>query len=790
MINAFNALSAPESDSRGPDLLELGKSAQSKEEPEDNQNFVLQLYDALSQHFTPERCPYDWESIVVNLRVNWWELYETDNNDTALCFGLFLMISKLGSPSTTSTDCLWRDIQVCVSKTKQVAFEPQLQPTISDLSGAGSSVHSQKDTDQSCSSSETEAIDDFCHNLEDFTTAQLRFEYAKDFTFQRKTLPQRKFLRSSMGIPLSSLIGTEKLTEKMKLSLSFLLVRTFWQYCESEWMQDDWSKESVHFMLDTVDGSPKVVSVHEPFLQARFNRNSQSNNLEKSSEQKRPLNRKRKYRKTHGNLKAQNRTHQYPKLLALGIMLLEIELDRKLEDLATPDEEESDVVTLRHGMATDVLNNPALWPSKGVWTPVKESVDICIKADTDVLGSFEQELRHNFYRRVVGPFKAFLALAWSDADYQRMDPIMIDDAIKSKTGGSGVNGSSPKAETTTALQTGPKLLIGTTMSENAQFTSADWFAKLDDLNAVLQITQKKRDEHSKRIKIAILDTGIQETYYQTDQSFTKSIKAYKDFVSGDDTKRQDGTGHGTSCIRLLQKVYEHAEIYVGRVFEGSHATEATKSIMKKAIEFATSKDKGWGIDVICLPSGFESEYQPITNAISDAKHAKILIFAAASNYGNTAGIFFPAWRFRYFDLFCLFSTTAGAKPASLFNPAPVDDAFNFAILGEDIQLPDTAPLNGTSFSTIIAAGVAAHILDFSMHPDTRSKIPSNETLRQVDGMSAVFATMSVRENKYHCLTPWTLLGGMTPQEYDEEEIRTAICQTISEALKNRNKIRV
>jgi hypothetical protein len=141
-------------------------------------------------------------------------------------------------------------------------------------------------------------------------------------------------------------------------------------------------------------------------------------------------------------------------------------------------------------------------------------------------------------------------------------------------------------------------------------------------------------------------------------------------------------------------------------------------------------------------------------------------------------------------LFCLFSTTAGAKPVSPFNPAPVDDAYNFAILGEDIQLPNTKPLHGTSFSTIIAAGVAAQILDFSMHPDTRSKIPNNEILRQVDGMSAVFATMSARENKYHCLTPWTLLDGMTPQEFDEKDIRIAICQTISAALKNRHKSRV
>ena len=99
------------------------------------------------------------------------------------------------------------------------------------------------------------------------------------------------------------------------------------------------------------------------------------------------------------------------------------------------------------------------------------------------------------------------------------------------------------------------------------------------MNYVLRITQRKRDELSRTVKVAILDTGIEEAYYQNDLSSTKSIKGYKDFVSGNDNARQDGTGHGTSCVRLLQKAYEDAEIYVGRVFETRDATPETKDYM-------------------------------------------------------------------------------------------------------------------------------------------------------------------------------------------------------------------
>lgn len=435
MINAFNDLSAPESESRGPDLSELTKLATSNEDFEDNQSFVLQLYEALSQHFMPDRCPYDWKSIIVNLRLNWWEFSKEDDT---LCFGLFVMIREKNILDDSATNWHWQDLQVCVSKRKQVAFDvpstraPNLLEPLEDsqedcLPNAEETSHGSRDTDQISSSDENEA-DELCRYLVKRTVAQYRFEYATDFKLQKSSQPERPFLRSSMGISLDDLIGTGKLGDKMKLSLSFILVRTFWQYCESDWMQNDWSKESLYFMFDMVDGYPRFISIHEPFLQARFNKSDHGGKMRQSTEPSKFSNRKKKFRNTSHGTKVRTRTHQFPKLLALGIMLLEIELDRKLESLASQDGEDPDIVNIRHNMATKVLNNQDLWPPKDIWKSVKESIEICIKADTEVLGSVEKDLRHNFYRRVVGPFKAFLALAWSDADYQRMDSVVIDNA--------------------------------------------------------------------------------------------------------------------------------------------------------------------------------------------------------------------------------------------------------------------------------------------------------------------------------------------------------------------------
>lgn len=183
----------------------------------------------------------------------------------------------------------------------------------------------------------------------------------------------------------------------------------------------------------------------------------------------------------------------------------------------------------------------------------------------------------------------------------------------------------------------------------------------------------------------------------------------------------------------------------------------------------------------------KDEHNAISTAISHAREKKVLVVAAASNLGNTAAIVFPAELYQSFELFCMFSTTALVKPTCSFNPSALADAkYNFAILGEGIEFPpDTKLHRGTSFSTIIAAGIAAQIIDFARHPKVHAQVPEHERLREVFGMSAVFARMvSAKDNGYHCLRPWKLLGGMTVQRNSEEEIREKVCRIISDALEN------
>ena len=99
-----------------------------------------------------------------------------------------------------------------------------------------------------------------------------------------------------------------------------------------------------------------------------------------------------------------------------------------------------------------------------------------------------------------------------------------------------------------------------------------WFQELEKLNLVLRCKPNEEDALYIPARIAVLDTGVIKDYVQ-------SVKAYKDFISGNDDDWQDNTGHGTNAVRLILKVYNAAEIYVGRVFENSKATKNTAGLM-------------------------------------------------------------------------------------------------------------------------------------------------------------------------------------------------------------------
>ena len=169
----------------------------------------------------------------------------------------------------------------------------------------------------------------------------------------------------------------------------------------------------------------------------------------------------------------------------------------------------------------------------------------------------------------------------------------------------------------------------------------------------------------------------------------------------------------------------------------------------------------------------------------------VLVFAAASNYGNVDDITFPANMTN--NVICAFSSTGNVKPSE-FNPAAsILTHNNFCFLGEDVEavggeiLMSGSRLFGTSVATCVATGLAAMVLDFARQQDCRAEIPNKKDLTTVEGMTAILREMGTPDNGYICIAPWRLLDDVHGLKWNMKQKRQYICGTIFRALKHKNR---
>ena len=144
------------------------------------------------------------------------------------------------------------------------------------------------------------------------------------------------------------------------------------------------------------------------------------------------------------------------------------------------------------------------------------------------------------------------------------------------------------------------------------------------------------------------------------------------------------------------------------------------------------------------------------------------------------------------QVFCIFSTDVLGRVANRsasFNPPARKKAFNFAILGEGIErselhLDSGALLEGTSYSTSIAAALAGRVLDFSRQTAPSAEIRYLENLKTFHGMEAVFCKLA-RDSamgEYNCIVPISLIENSLEENRSEQ--RRKVCNAISMALED------
>ena len=176
-------------------------------------------------------------------------------------------------------------------------------------------------------------------------------------------------------------------------------------------------------------------------------------------------------------------------------------------------------------------------------------------------------------------------------------------------------------------------------------------------------------------------------------------------------------------------------------------------------------------------------YQELEEAIQNAHHSRVLLFAAASNSGANLDRAYPA---RHEEVICVHSTDANGN-SSAFNPNPIVGD-NWATIGEAVESAwptnlrhvksansYTALKSGTSFATPIAASIAGFLLQYA-----RLYLPEKwaDMLRQSSSMKAVLRRISKRRGEYD----YIFLSRYTDNNLfgkHEEHIRSEIVDTIN-----------
>lgn len=148
-------------------------------------------------------------------------------------------------------------------------------------------------------------------------------------------------------------------------------------------------------------------------------------------------------------------------------------------------------------------------------------------------------------------------------------------------------------------------------------------------------------------------------------------------------------------------------------------------------------------------------------AIGSAYLSNKLLFAAASNYGANKRRTYPA---NATTVFCIHATDGNGNKSGM-DPVPLQNNNNFTTLGVAVPCGYTDEkenfLSGSSYSTPIAVGIAANILDQAseLHREGVLDVDQCKRLYGYDGMRKVFELMACQTDRYDYLAPWNLWHG-------------------------------
>ncbi|KAK4444753.1 hypothetical protein QBC34DRAFT_334442 [Podospora aff. communis PSN243] len=514
---------------------------------------------------------------------------------------------------------------------------------------------------------------------------------------------------------LAQVIQNHNLAAKQRLILAYILARSFWQFYDSDFMSVRWTATTIQFFRERQDDDDDEDSclLHEsPYFALSF---SQADVPQLSSEY----------------LPTESVVHRYPRLLALGRLILDLgrrrhrgsdqgcreetfqeristdlnDMLRALKRKTWPKLDLQDEARQTYRLVLENCSNPKLFET------VQSEQRVEIKETLTI-----EERRAIIYSRIVYPLKSLLEkVGWLDKSGSFPPEGIVDDG-------------KPNPDRISATEKA-SLLSDSDSASASRLKAQQWLERIQVSDVTIALVKGFRENPIlERIRVAVIDTGYDPaSTFLRDPSRRRRIQGWKDFVTdhsptGQDEVRQDEDGHGTYVLSLLMKVIPAADFYVIRVARGTADLPESSGNVAKAITHAA---EDFGVDIISMSFGFGTEVlvngqRAISNAISHAlqtRDQKILFFAAAANSGGNQPEMFPASHPQVISI----RGTDDKGWLQRYNPPPGYDSSNcFMTLGQDVPGAGLSRggggevvKSGTSVSTPIAAGIAGMLLSYA-----------------------------------------------------------------------------
>ncbi|KAI7970601.1 hypothetical protein EIK77_004627 [Talaromyces pinophilus] len=216
--------------------------------------------------------------------------------------------------------------------------------------------------------------------------------------------PQSIIVDHKPSVSLGNLLYEKKLKDDdaLRVKLSYLVAKAVWQFYDSHWMSETWSKDTIHFMKEVDIRDESILAyLQRPFITAKIGSGKQDSSTPSASETK-----------TDDNQVSAS-LHSYPKILSLGIILLEIlrgegidrfRMQQRFRDSEGNLHKDADLVIAGFLIGSEKKGKTGKDNYvSNIRELLREVIDFCIKPDVEKLGRDSTEVRANLHTHVVAP---------------------------------------------------------------------------------------------------------------------------------------------------------------------------------------------------------------------------------------------------------------------------------------------------------------------------------------------------------------------------------------------------